>query len=67
MVTLKIEGMTCKHCVMAVKEAISAVPGVKGPVQVSLERGEATFEAADSVEAAIKAVQDEGYEAVSKE
>lgn len=27
-VTIKIEGMSCQHCVMRVKNAIDAVPGV---------------------------------------
>ncbi len=26
--TVKIEGMSCQHCVMAVKKALSGVPGV---------------------------------------
>ncbi|MGD0229315.1 MAG: copper ion binding protein [Syntrophorhabdales bacterium] len=26
--TLKIEGMTCQHCVMRVKKAVDQVPGV---------------------------------------
>jgi copper chaperone len=27
-ITLKIEGMSCQHCLMAVKKAISSVSGV---------------------------------------
>jgi copper chaperone len=27
-VTMKIEGMTCQHCVMRVKKAVEQVPGV---------------------------------------
>jgi copper chaperone len=41
--TVKIEGMSCNHCVMAVTKALSAVEGIKD-VQVDLDRGEATFE-----------------------
>ena len=28
--TLKIEGMSCRHCVMRVKKALDALPGVTG-------------------------------------
>jgi copper chaperone len=41
MLKLRIEGMTCGHCVMHVKQALAAVPGVEGPVEVSLEKKEA--------------------------
>lgn len=41
--TIKIKGMSCGHCVMAVTKALAGVAGVKN-VQVSLEKGEATFE-----------------------
>jgi len=43
MATVKIEGMTCQHCVMAVEKALAGVPGVTN-VQVDLTRGEATFD-----------------------
>jgi copper chaperone CopZ len=29
-VNLKIEGMSCQHCVMRVKKAIDALPGISG-------------------------------------
>jgi copper chaperone len=33
--TVKIEGMSCQHCVMAVKKALGAVPGIlESDVQV---------------------------------
>jgi len=41
--TIKIKGMSCRHCVMAVTKALSAVDGVKD-VRVDLEKGEASFE-----------------------
>jgi copper chaperone len=31
MLKLKVEGMTCNHCVMTVKKALSRVPGVERP------------------------------------
>lgn len=38
--TLKIQGMTCNHCVMRVAKALKAVPGVQD-AQVDLQKGEA--------------------------
>ncbi|MBI4536241.1 MAG: cation transporter, partial [Ignavibacteriae bacterium] len=38
---LKIEGMTCNHCVMSVRRELSKVPGVKvGDVQIGSARVE---------------------------
>ncbi len=63
MLKLKIEGMTCDHCVMHVKQAIAKVPGVQGPVEVSLEKGEALVNGTPSVDAVLAAVSEEGYTA----
>ena len=38
--TLKIQGMTCNHCVMRVAKALKARPGVMD-AQVDLQKGEA--------------------------
>ena len=62
MITVKIEGMTCGHCVMQVKKALSALPDVKA-VEVSLEPGEARVEGDVPVAAIIAAVEAEGYSA----
>ena len=40
---VKIEGMTCMHCVSFATEALQSVEGVKS-VQVSLEDNQATVE-----------------------
>jgi copper chaperone CopZ len=40
---IKVDGMSCKHCVMHVTEALKGVPGVKDVV-VSLEEGTATVD-----------------------
>ena len=64
MIKLKIEGMTCGHCVMGVKEALAAVPGVTGPVLVSLDPGEAQVEGAPDPQALLAAVAEEGFTAV---
>ncbi|MEJ2715716.1 MAG: heavy-metal-associated domain-containing protein [Deltaproteobacteria bacterium] len=62
MSTLKIEGMTCMHCVAAVTKALSEVDGVK-EVQVDLEKGEATFQEEQPVDrtALLDAVEKAGY------
>ncbi|MFN3180105.1 MAG: heavy-metal-associated domain-containing protein [Thermus sp.] len=62
MLKLKVEGMTCKHCVMAVKKALMRVPGVE-KAEVSLERAEALVEGKVDPEALIRAVEEEGYRA----
>ena len=64
MTRLKIEGMTCGHCVMSVKAALAAVPGVAGPVEVSLDRGEAQVGGTAPAEALVAAVVEEGFTAV---
>ena len=42
MPTVKVKGMSCQHCVSSVTTALSAIEGIDD-VQVSLEKGEATF------------------------
>lgn len=60
--TLKVTGMTCNHCVMAVKKALSAIPEVS-QVEVSLEKGEAVVSGEVPREVLVAAVKEEGYEA----
>lgn len=63
--TLKIEGMSCGHCVRAVTEALEAVDGVRA-AKVDLEAGRAFVEydeAKTGPEALVGAVMDEGYTA----
>lgn len=62
MVKLRVEGMTCNHCVMAVKKALMRVPGVE-KAEVSLERAEALVEGQADLEALLRAVEEEGYRA----
>jgi copper chaperone len=60
---LEVAGMSCGHCVHAVKEALASVPGVKvesvsiGTANVSLDETRAT------VSDLVDAVADAGYEA----
>lgn len=62
---IKIQGMSCQHCVMSVTKALGAVPGLKN-LKVDLTKGEATFENTQSVSRATirQAVEDAGYTAV---
>lgn len=62
MVKLKVTGMSCNHCVMAVTEALRAVPNVKD-ASVDLNRSEATVEGEAKPADLIKAIEDEGYQA----
>ena len=63
MITLKVDGMTCEHCVATISRALAQVPGVERVVEVSLERGEAQVEGHPDAGQAIAAVVDEGYAA----
>ncbi len=62
MIRLEVNGMTCMHCVGAVKKALEAVPGVER-AEVSLERGEAVVQGEAEPEALVAAVRNEGYTA----
>jgi len=62
-VKLSVEGMTCDHCVGAVRSALSKVSGVDRVVDVSRERGEAIVDGGADVAALIAAVEAEGYRA----
>ncbi|GAA3775978.1 heavy-metal-associated domain-containing protein [Microbacterium kribbense] len=68
-ITLKIDGMTCGHCVSSVTEELSAVPGVSN-VEVALSAGgtsTATVTADAPVENSVleAAVTEAGYTLVS--
>lgn len=63
--TLKISGMTCGHCVAAVKKALAAVDGVTVDAVVI---GQATVHYDDAVVTpaqVTQAVEDDGYAVVS--
>jgi copper chaperone len=61
--TYTVVGMTCSHCVTAVTEEVSAVPGVTA-VDVDLTTGGLTVTSAEPVdEGAVRAaVEEAGYE-----
>ncbi len=63
---LKIQGMTCNHCVMRVAKALKTVPGVQ-EAQVDLQKGEASVTYDDTKVAKDKlssAVVEAGYKVV---
>jgi len=62
MTNLKVEGMTCHHCVKAVTKALESVDGVRS-AKVDLEAGRAVVDGVADVQAMIAAVQEEGYQA----
>lgn len=63
MKSLKIKGMSCQHCVMAVTGALSALEGIKN-VQVDLKSGVATYEEEKPVDPQkiAAAIKKAGYE-----
>ena len=65
MTKIKIKGMSCNHCVMAVNKALKEIEGIKD-VKVDLEKGEATFEEAKPVDMNIvrERIKKAGYEVV---
>lgn len=63
--TLKIQGMSCGHCVQTVKAALEGVEGVRS-ADVDLQAGLATVEydpARADTRQLVGAVMDEGYSA----
>ena len=61
---LKVEGMSCNHCVASVKKALEGIDGVR-EADVSLEDKSARVELDKDLadEALVKAVEDAGYSA----
>jgi copper ion binding protein len=61
--TIKVQGMTCNHCVMRVAKALKAVPGVQD-AKVDLQKAEAVVSYDDakvSPEKLSSAVVEAGY------
>lgn len=66
MIELKIEGMTCPHCVAAVREALAEVPGVTRVVDVDLASGQASVEGEAALANLVAAVEAAGYRVAGK-
>lgn len=64
-VTIAIEGMSCGHCVGAVKRALESVKGVQVE-QVSIGRATVSLDPATTTDAQLtEAIEDEGYTVAS--
>ena len=64
-ITLKIEGMSCQHCVMNVKKALDSIDGVTSST-VSVGRATVVVNDAETDnDVIVKAVQDAGYKVVA--
>ena len=63
---VKIQGMSCQHCVMAVTKALSKIGGLRD-VKVDLGKGEASFENSDQVsrEKITQAIEEAGFKVAS--
>jgi len=63
MKTIKIRGMSCNHCVMAVTKALGRIEGVTD-IRVDLARGEAAFEETKPVDMMLveEGIRKAGYE-----
>ena len=60
-VTLKIDGMSCGHCVGAVKKALEQLDGVQVE-QVKIGSAVVSYDpAATSTDAIARAIEEEGY------
>jgi len=65
MKTIKIEGMTCNHCVMAVTRTLNEIDGIEN-VKVDLNKGEASFDEVKPLDMEIikDSIKKAGYEVV---
>ncbi len=64
MLQLKVEGMSCGHCVKAVSKAVGSVqPGAK--VDIDLASGQVTVASTDQAQAISAAIEEAGYTVLS--
>ena len=63
MKTIKIKGMSCNHCVMAVTKALGRIEGIAN-IRVDLASGEATFDEMKPVDMKLvtEGIRKAGYE-----
>ena len=63
MKSVKIKGMSCQHCVMAVTRALEAIDGIKN-VSVDLQTGTATYDEIKPLDAVVieQAMKKAGYD-----
>ena len=63
MTKIKIDGMSCEHCVAAVTRALNNLEGVSKVVEVDLKSGQAIIEGNPEKQTVINAIEEEGYKA----
>jgi copper ion binding protein len=63
----QVPGVSCQHCVNAITQEVSALPGVQ-KVQVALESKTVTVEHGDEVSTAaiVAAINEAGYDEVAQ-
>ncbi len=62
--TIKIDGMSCQHCVMRVKKAVDGVDGVSSS-EVEIGTAKVVFDESKTSEDAIKAaITNAGYKVI---
>jgi Cu+-exporting ATPase len=62
MKNIQIEGMTCNHCVMRVKKALEAVPGIKfADVALEEKKAEVTLDREVENNLLMRAIEEAGY------
>ncbi len=61
--TLNVEGMSCNHCVMAIKKTVGAIQGVEN-IDIDLKVGTVSVQHGDGVnlEQLKEAIQGAGYD-----
>jgi copper chaperone len=62
-ISLTVEGMSCKHCVMNVQKALDSIEGVRSS---TVSVGSVTVDVADPAQKdiVVKAIRDAGYKVV---
>lgn len=61
MITLKVSGMSCQHCVKAVKSAVGEIDPA-ADVAVDLDAGEVKIDSGADRQGFVQAIEDAGYE-----
>ncbi|NBI31096.1 copper ion binding protein [Chengkuizengella marina] len=62
--TLKVEGMSCNHCVNAIESTLKEI-GVKGNVDLNKGSVEVIYDESNiNLEAIKEAIEDQGYDVV---
>lgn len=61
-----VEGMSCQHCVKAVTDAVSALPGIEAvEVELLAKTATVTYDPARvSLETIKEAIEDQGYDVI---